>query len=112
PEALAAVALIAVIGTLGYNFTVILPLLARYALDAGALGFGGLSSAMGAGSLVGALLAASVGRTSWRLIVGAAGLFALLEVCTAASSWYSASLVLLALAGLAGVLFTTGTNTT
>src|ERR1051326_5273790 len=48
-------ALLAVVGMLGYNFGVVLPLLARYTLDIGAVGFGALNAAMGVGSLLGAL---------------------------------------------------------
>ena len=43
------VILLAFLGTFGYNFLVILPLLARYTLDAGAVGFGALDAAMGVG---------------------------------------------------------------
>lgn len=48
--------LLAVLGMLGYNFGVVLPLMARYSLDVGAVGFGALNAAMGVGSLLGALL--------------------------------------------------------
>ena len=42
-------------GTFGYNFTVVLPLIAGYVLHAGPAGFGVLTTAMGVGSLMAAL---------------------------------------------------------
>src|SRR5579859_485587 len=55
PELAFPLLLLACIGTFGYNFGVVLPLLARFALNLGAVGFGSLNTAMGIGSLVGAL---------------------------------------------------------
>jgi MFS family permease len=104
--------LLAVVGTLGYNFTVTLPLLARYALGSDALGFGGLTSAIGLGSLVGALIVASVQRTSIRAILLGAATFALLLLAVAASPWYPLTLGLLMALGLASIAYSTGTNTT
>ena len=54
PEIAPILLLAVVFGIFGYNFNIILPLLARYVLHAGPVGFGALSSAMAVGSLVGA----------------------------------------------------------
>ena len=62
-------------GTFGYNFTTVLPLLAKYALHAGALGLGLLTSALGVGSVIAALGVASARRTSQTVIMGAALVF-------------------------------------
>lgn len=104
--------LMAVIGTFGYNFTVVLPLLARYALDTDALGFGALTSAMGLGSLIGALAVASLQRTSLRLILLAAAAFSALELAVAVSGSYPLTTLLLVVLGLASIFFSTGVNTT
>ena len=66
--------IIAVIGTFGLNFHVILPMLAADTLDAGPQTFGALSASFGAGALAGALVSAAIGRASLRmLLLGAAG---------------------------------------
>ena len=56
--------LMAFIGTFAYNWGLVLPLLARYALDAGAEGFGALNIAMGLGSVLGGALLATVLKPS------------------------------------------------
>ena len=48
--------LMAFIGTFAYNWGLVLPLLARYGLDAGPEGFGALNIAMGLGSVLGGVL--------------------------------------------------------
>ena len=53
--------LMAFIGTFAYNWGLVLPLLARYGLDAGPEGFGALNIAMGLGSVLGGLLLAAGG---------------------------------------------------
>src|SRR6185295_7050552 len=55
-------AMMALVGTLGFNFQVILPLLARFTFDGGAAAYTVLAVAMGAGSVVGALAAGLRGR--------------------------------------------------
>ena len=55
--------------TVGFNFHVILPLLASDTLDAGPEVFGLLSAAFGGGALAGALLTAALGRASWKLLL-------------------------------------------
>ena len=55
PELLVLIIALAAIGTFGYNFTVILPLIADFILRIDAAGFGLLSSIFGIGSLVAAI---------------------------------------------------------
>jgi MFS family permease len=104
--------LLAFIGTFGYNFGVVLPLLARFALDLGAVGFGSLNTAMGIGSLVGALGVAARVSPGRRALLAAGGGFAGLLVLVAASPWYPLTLVLLVLMGVASVTYSAVTNTT
>jgi MFS family permease len=81
PELAVPLALMALVGTFGFNFQVILPLLARFSFDGGAGVYAALVSAMAVGSVAGALVTGSHGRTGPRLIAGAAlafGTFALL----------------------------------
>lgn len=112
PDLLLPLLLMTVIGMFGYNFTVALPLLARYSLDANPVEFGAMTSAMGFGSLIGALVVATLQRTSWRVILWGAAGFSLLEAGVALSRWYVPTLLLLAFLGLCGIAFTTGINTT
>jgi MFS family permease len=63
-----------VLSTVGFNFNVLVPVLARETLDAGPQVFGALSASFGAGALAGALLSATIGRASWKaLLAGTAG---------------------------------------
>jgi MFS family permease len=64
----------AVFSAVGFNFNILLPLLAKNTLAAGPRTFGIISACFGAGALVGALSAAAVSRTTWRvMLLGAAG---------------------------------------
>ena len=72
PELAVPLALMALVGTFGFNFQVILPLLARFSFDGGAGVYAALVSAMAVGSVAGALATGSHGRTGPRLIAGAA----------------------------------------
>jgi MFS family permease len=105
-------ALLGVIGLLGYNFGVVLPLLARYTLDVGAVGFGALNAAMGVGSLFGALLLTPHLPTGTRSVALAALGFSAVLLAVAVVPWYSAILMLLGVLGLLSVVYSTSTNTT
>ncbi|HLY30471.1 MAG TPA: MFS transporter, partial [Ktedonobacterales bacterium] len=72
--------LLTIVGTLGFNFNVSLPLEAHGVLHAGPTVFGLLSSALGIGALVGALtLARRGGSPSNRLLIGTTLAFGALE---------------------------------
>ncbi len=74
PEVLLVLAITAVVATAGFNFRVLLPVLASKTLHADAAVFGVLFACFGAGALLGALCAAARSRASWRaVILGAAG---------------------------------------
>lgn len=111
-ELLFPLLLLAVVGTFGYNFGVVLPLIARYALDVGSVGFGSLNAAMGLGSLVGALVLAARVAPSQRGLVWASGAFSLLLLAVAAAPWYLLTLLLLVAMGVASVTYSASTNTT
>jgi MFS family permease len=74
-------AVVTVVATVGFNFHVLVPLLAADTLHVGPEGFGFLSAAFGIGALAGALVAATFHHASWQLFsIGTAafGVFALL----------------------------------
>ena len=111
PDIALVVLLMGVLGTFGYNFTVILPLIARDVLHTGAAGFGTLTSAMGVGSLAAAFGVAYHGRATRRtLLVGAAG-FSLLLAAVGLSRWWPLTIPLLVALGLCSIVFTTTANT-
>jgi len=72
PVVLLAVCLVGFVSTFAMNFNVIAPALAQDVLGVGATGLGFLLSSMGLGSLVAALLVASLRRPRpWIMVVGA-----------------------------------------
>jgi MFS family permease len=72
---------VTVVSTVGFNFHVLVPILAANTLHVGPEGFGLLSASFGLGALVGALAAATFRGASWRMFstgTTAFGVFALL----------------------------------
>ena len=109
-EARLVLTIVAVVSTVGFNFHVILPLLASDTLDAGPEVFGILSGCFGAGALVGALLSAGLGRASWKvLLAGVTGFsLSLLVLAPLATVWACA--VLLFVTGTCFTLWTSNAN--
>lgn len=71
-------AVLLIVGTLAFNFNVLLPLMAQQVFHAGASAFGTMMSMMGVGALIGALTSAGRAHPTWRVITLAAlalGLF-------------------------------------
>lgn len=104
--------MIAVIGTMGFNFNVLLPLEATGILHAGPAVFGLLTSALGVGALVGALLLAQRGGAPTnRLLLGMAGSFGLLEAVVALPRSIALTLILMAITGFTMSSFGAAANT-
>jgi MFS family permease len=110
PELGVPLALMALVGTLGLNFQVILPLLARFSFDGGPSAYAALVSAMGAGSVIGALATGAHGRTDARLIVGAALTFGVMALMAAAMPSLALEIPVLALLGGSAVTFAAAIN--
>jgi MFS family permease len=110
PALVVPLALMALVGTFGLNFQVILPLLARFSFDGGASAYAALVAAMGVGSVVGALLTGAHGRTDARLIAGSAFVFGLLALLAALMPSIALELPVLALLGAAAVTFAAAIN--
>jgi MFS family permease len=101
--------LVLVVGTLGVNNGVILPVLATE-LDAGPKVFGLLSAVFGAGALVGALATATLGRASWKaLLAGTIG-FGIAMLLVAPQSTVAACAALLLVAGMCFTLWSSNSN--
>jgi MFS family permease len=110
PELAVPLGLMALVGTLGLNFQVILPLLARFSFDGGATAYATLVSAMGVGSVVGALVTGAQGRTDGRLIAGAALAFGGLALLAALMPSLALEIPVLALLGGSAVTFAATIN--
>jgi len=112
PTLRAPLLVMAVVGTFTYEFQVMLPVLARSTFDAGAGGLSVLLGAMGAGSVVGGLVAAGTITPSARR-VGFAGsaLGVLVIVAAAMPSLLTTALVLVGVGG-ASIAFTTLVSST
>ena len=107
PDARLVLSIVTVVSTVGFNFHVILPLLASDTLKTGPEVFGILSAFFGGGALVGALLSAALGRASWKaLVFGTAGFsVSLLALAPLATVWLCAALLF-----VTGVCFTLWTS--
>lgn len=99
------------LGTFGFNFLTVIPLLARFVFDVGPEGYGLLSSCLGAGSLCGALLAAARQRATRDWLLGGAAVFTVLLGTLAWSPWYGLSAALLFALGGAGITFSATAQT-
>lgn len=110
PELAVPLALMGLVGTLGFNFQVVLPLLAKFSFDGGATTYAAMVSAMAVGSIVGALVNGAHGRTGPRLIAGGALAFGVVGVLCAAMPTLALELPLLALLGGAAVTFAATVN--
>lgn len=110
PELAIPLALMALVGTFGFNFQVILPLLARFSFGGGAAVYAALVSAMAVGSVAGALVTGSHGRTSPRLIGGAALAFGGAALLAAVAPGMAVEIVALVLLGGASVTFAATIN--
>ena len=107
PRVRLVLAMTTVVSTVGFNFHVLVPVLASDTLHAGPEVFGLLSAAFGGGALVGALLSAALGRASWKvLLLGNAGFSVTLLALAPQESALAAGVLLFA----TGVCFTLWTS--
>ncbi len=112
PELAVPLGLMALVGTFGFNFQVVLPLLARFSFGGGAGAYAALVSAMGVGSVAGALLTGARGRTGPRLIAAGALAFGAAAALAAAMPALALEIPVLALLGAAAVIFAASVNST
>ncbi len=95
PRLRAVLLMTVVLSTVGFNFHVLVPVLAADTLDVGASVFGLLSAAFGAGAVVGALATAALGRPSFKvLLTGTAGFSVALLVLAAQTTVLACSVLL------------------
>jgi len=112
PPLRSTIALVAVVGMLGLNYRVAVPLLARFAFDAGPGAYGALAAVMAAGSVTGALAVARRGRPTRRLLVGSVAAFGLLSFAAAAAPSMLVEAAVLFPIGAASLAFVATANST
>jgi MFS family permease len=112
PELAVPLGMMVVIGTLGLNFHVVLPLLARDTFGGGPESYSALVIAMGAGAVLGAIALGTRERIGERYLVVSAfafGGFSLLAAAAPSLGFLAAALVPL---GASSVTFAAGVNST
>jgi MFS family permease len=112
PELGVPLLMMALVGTLAYEFQVTLPVMASQGLHVGATGFGFMTSAMGLGAVVGGLFVAAKGRTGLPTLTIAATAFGVLMLAADAPSNLPLEMVALALVGGASISFMSTGNST
>lgn len=105
-------AAMALVGTLSFNFQVMLPLLARFTFHGTAATYAALTSAMAVGAVVGALVAGARQRIDPKLLATAGAAFGVFSLAAAAAPTLALELVVLAATGAASVTFAAGINST
>jgi MFS family permease len=110
PQLAVPLALMALVGTLGYNFITVLPLLAKFSFGGGAMVYAALVSSMAVGSVAGALAIGARGRTSASVITASALGFGVLSLLAAGAPNLALELPVLALLGAATVTFAASIN--
>jgi MFS family permease len=110
PQLRRILTVVTVVSTVGFNFHVLVPLLAADTLHVGPEGFGLLSATFGLGALVGALVTATFRQASWRLFAIGTTAFGVLALMLApVQSPFLAAVVLFGI-GISFTLFTANAN--
>jgi MFS family permease len=111
PEVLVILVTMGAIGTFGYNFQTMMPLINQYILEGGATGLSLLLVVMGLGALLAGLVVAYRGKPSQRLLLGSAAGFSVLLFLIGLSHWQGVTAFLAFLLGAVGIVFMTSANT-
>ncbi len=104
--------LMAIIGTLTYEFQVSLPLLAEFTFNGNAASYAALSSALGVGAVIGGLLTASRKHTSFDTVVVAALLFGLAALFASVMPSLLTAVGAVVVLGFFSIYFSSSANTT
>jgi MFS family permease len=104
--------MMALVGTLAYEFPVLLPLVAHDTLHGGAETFGFLTTAMGVGAVSGGLVIAGLGWSGVHRLTAAAFAFGVAILLTAIAPSFVVMIVTLFFVGAASIAFMSTGNTT
>jgi MFS family permease len=110
PIARTVLTVVTIVSLVGFNFHVLVPLLASQTLDVGAETFGLLSAAFGLGALVGALATAALREASPRVFVGGGVGFSLAMLALSLVETVPVAMALLFALGVTFSLFTASAN--
>lgn len=113
PGVVAMLILLLVVGIFGWSYVILMPAIARDDLAAGPEGYGVLMSAVGAGSVAGALAVASLRevRDGRVMVAGSVLLFAVSAAVLSSTTVFAVALAALVPAGFALTAFFSATNT-
>ncbi len=110
PELRLPLIVMGVVSTFSFNFQSLLPLLARHTFHGGGGTYGLMTSAMGVGSIVGALGAASRARPTRRLLLASSGALGVLMLAVAAAPDLPLLFVVLVGTGIGSIIFSATAN--
>ncbi|MFN2544202.1 MAG: MFS transporter [Actinomycetota bacterium] len=110
PDLWLPLSLMVVVAAIGYNFSVVLPLLSRFTFHHGAAGYGVLFSVMSVGAVISGLTFATLGRTTARIAATAALAFGLLLMVAAVMPTFGAEMLAMVAVGGASTIFVAATN--
>jgi MFS family permease len=103
-------AMLFVIATAGINFSIVLPVLARYTLHGGPQTFGFITAVFGLGALAGALVTASRTRASPTLLLAAAAGFGAAQIVVATQRTVTGVALALFVTGVCYTMYTSSSN--
>jgi MFS family permease len=104
--------MMAIVGTLTYEFQVILPLFAQYTFHSGAGGYAALTAAMGVGAVIGSLFTANREETTPTMLIRSAFLFGAVVLLAAVMPGLKLATAAMVLVGFGSITFTSLGNVT
>ncbi len=104
--------MMALVGTLAYEFQVTLPVIAKQTFHGGPATYGFLTASMGVGAVLGGLVTATRGRTGLRALTWAGGIFAVAIGFASLAPALVVEFIALGAVGWASVTFLATGNTT
>ena len=104
--------MMAIIGTIAFNFRILLPVMAEEEFGGGAGTFGLLSALMGVGTVLGALFAASRSQPTRKTLIYSAIAYGVLIVIAGLAPTLSLEMIALVPMGAAGIAFVVTANST
>ena len=104
--------MMAIIGTISFNFRILLPVMAEREFGGGAGTFGLLTALMGVGTVLGALFAASRSRPTRKTLIYSAIAYGVLIVIAGLAPTLTLEMIALVPMGAAGIAFVVTANST
>jgi len=104
--------IMAIIGTLTYEYQVSLPLIAQFAFHGNAASYAALSASLGVGAVIGGLVTASRKKTSFQAVVLAALLFGAATLGASLMPTLGMAVAALVIVGFCSITFSAMGNTT